>query len=136
MDPSVQAFRGLRIDIATVQDQAAERYLNMCARAAEAIIQVEMAEGGIEIVAPEEGDHAAAEPNAFRIAGCAGEGVLGFGEFVHFLRLFCGLLTGRRGLVRRLGVAALSKSQGAREEPNCGAKSAENSEQTVGHDLT
>src|ERR1700722_5986042 len=52
IDPAVEAVGSLRIDIVGMQEQAAEGCLDMAARAAEAVVQVEMAEGGIEIVAP------------------------------------------------------------------------------------
>ena len=87
----------------------------MAARAAEAVIEVEMAEGGIEVVQPHQADHAAAEPDAFRIAGRSAHSMLGFGKFVDFLR-FLGAVLGcvfgaffwRGGLlVGRLGVAVL-----------------------------
>ena len=41
----------------------------MAAGAAEAIIEIEMAEGGVEIVAPHQHDDAPTEPDAFRISG-------------------------------------------------------------------
>ena len=57
------------------------RELVMAARAAEAVIEVEMAEGGIEVVQPHQADHTAAEPDTFRIAGRAVNGLLGLDEF-------------------------------------------------------
>ena len=68
-----------------------------------------MAEGGIEIVAPEQADDAAAEPDAFRIAGRPGQGVLGFGKFVDLLRLFAGSWPLRGGLVGGFGVVGLGE---------------------------
>src|ERR1700719_183671 len=49
--PPVEAVGGLRIDIVGVQQQAAEGCLDMAARAAEAVVKVEMGERGVEIVA-------------------------------------------------------------------------------------
>ena len=49
-----------------------------------------MAEGGVEIVAPEQVDHAAAEPDAFRIAGRAAQVLGGLGELVDLLLAFLG----------------------------------------------
>ena len=90
MDPAVQAVGGLRIDGVSVQNQAPERRLDVAARAAEPIVEIEMAKGGIEIVAPQQADHAAAKPDAFRVAGWPAQGALGFGEFVDLLRFFAG----------------------------------------------
>src|ERR1700724_1993550 len=45
--PPVEAVGGLRIDIVGMQEQAAEGCLDMAARAAGAVVKVEMAEGGV-----------------------------------------------------------------------------------------
>ena len=83
---------------------------------AEAVIKVEMAKGGIEVVPPQEPDHPPAEPNTFGVTGGSGDLLLRFGEFVDFLRFLGGVLGGR--LFRRLGI--LSKSRG--HEPGLGRK--------------
>ena len=62
--------------------QAAERRLDMAARAAKPVVEVEMAEGGVEIVAPHQNHDAAAEPDAFRISGRAIDGLRRLDEFV------------------------------------------------------
>ena len=64
-------FRRFRIDAVSLPNHAAERRLDMAARAAEAVVEIEMPERRIEVVAPEQVDDAAAEPDAFRIAGRA-----------------------------------------------------------------
>jgi len=84
LHPPVQAVRGLWIDRVGMQHQAAESRLNMAARAAEAVVQVEMPEGGIQIVPPQQADHPVAEPDAFGIAGRTVERVLRLGIFVDF----------------------------------------------------
>src|SRR5215468_10668867 len=76
MDTVVEAPRHFVVDLAPEPGQAAEARLDMAARAAEAVIEVEMAEGGVEVVQPHQADHAAAEPDAFRIAGRAVNGLL------------------------------------------------------------
>jgi hypothetical protein len=58
----------------------------MAARTAEAFVEIEVAERGIEIIAPEQVDDAASEPDALRIVGRSGDGALGLGEFINFLR--------------------------------------------------
>ena len=72
-----------------------------------------MAEGGVHVVPPQQPDHPAAEPNAFRVAGWPVNHAGGFGELVDPA---LGLLGGvgrlrRRRLVAVLGIAALGKSQ-------------------------
>ena len=52
------------------------------AGAAKPVVKVEVAEGGVEVVAPEQADHPAAEPDAFRVAGRPGEQAGGFGDLV------------------------------------------------------
>src|SRR6185437_11138150 len=98
MGPAVEAFRHFGVDM-TLADQAAERRLDMRARAAEAIVKVEMAEGGIEVVAPEQADHPAAEPDAFRIAGGTRQHARGVGDFIDLLLAFFGGVAGRLVLV-------------------------------------
>ena len=78
-----------------MQNQAAERRLDMAARAAETVVKIEMAEGGIEIVAPQQADHPAAEPDAFRIAGRSVKHALRFGVFVDLLGFLGRVLAGR-----------------------------------------
>ena len=78
MNPGVEAARNLVVDLRTEPGQAAERCLDVAAGAAEAVIEVEVAEGGIEVVHPHQADHAAAEPDAFGIAGRAVDDLGGF----------------------------------------------------------
>src|SRR5215471_7846105 len=116
MDPSVKAVGGFGIDRVGVQNQAAERHLDMAARTAEAVIEVEVAKGGIKIVAPEQADDPPAKPHAFRVASGTIECLLGLGKFIDFLGFLGAVFGGvlgtvlgaffrRRGLlVGRLGV--------------------------------
>ena len=82
MDAAVQALGNLGVDLAAEAGQAAERRLDVAAGAAEPVVEIEMAEGGVEVVAPHQAHHAAAEPDAFRVAGRAVDGLGGLGEFV------------------------------------------------------
>jgi hypothetical protein len=59
MNPAIQGFLGLGIDV-SLPDQAAESGLDMSTWTTETVIKVEMAEGGVEIVAPQQADHASA----------------------------------------------------------------------------
>lgn len=58
--------------------------MDVPARTAEAIVKIEMAEGGVEIVAPEQAHDPAAEPDALGIAGRSADRPGGFLEFVDF----------------------------------------------------
>ncbi len=85
----------------------------MGARTAEPVVQIEVAKGSIEIVAPQQTNHATAQPNTFWIAGWTSEGMLRLGEFIDLPGLFCRLLTGRRRFVGRFGVVILGESRPA-----------------------
>ena len=111
MHPSVERVRSLRIDV-SLPDEAAEGGLDMAGRAAEAVVKVEMAEGGIEVVAPEQADHPPAQPEAFRVGGRAAQQLLGFGKFVDLLLRVLGIA--RRRLLGRLLVRALGKCRAMR----------------------
>src|SRR5206468_4155027 len=84
-------------------DDATECRLDVPSRAAEPVIEIEVAESGVEIVAPEQAYDFAAEPEAFGIGGRAAQHLFGLGIFVDLLlgvlavarwRLFPGLLVG------------------------------------------
>ena len=78
---------------------------------AETVVKIEVAESGIEIVAPEQADHAPAEPHAFRIAGRSVNRMLRFGVFVDLLGFFGGILAGWRLLRSGVRVTALRHSR-------------------------
>jgi len=114
MDPPGKAVRHLGIDLVEEPHQATERRLDMAARAAEPVVEVEMAEGGIEVVAPHQDHDPAAEPDAFGVAGRAVDRLLGLNEFVGLALVVLGGIRGRRiggflRLVLRAEIAALGK---------------------------
>jgi len=137
MDPPVQAVGGLRIDRGGMQNQAPERRLNMATRAAKPVIKVKMTERGIKIVAPQEADDPAAEPDAFGIAGRSVQDPLGLGEFIDFLGLFGGVLARRGLLLGGFGVIRLGKGgrrrewQGNGHKAGCNIQSAGNAKHTM-----
>ena len=94
MNTSAQAFRCFGVD-GTKAHEAPERRLNMAAGAAKPVVQIEMPEGGIEIVAPHQDHDTAAEPDAFRIAGRTVDGLRCFDEFVGFALAIPGSVRGR-----------------------------------------
>lgn len=100
----VQAVRSFGIDAAFVQNQAAEGRLDVPAGAAKSIVKIEMAEGRVDIVAPEQADRPATKPDAFGITGGTGDRALDVGVLVDFLRrlLGGGGFAAGRGSVGRL----------------------------------
>ena len=76
----------------------------MAAGAAEPVVEIEVAEGGIEIVEPHQADDAPAEPDAFGIAGRTVDGLGRLGEFVGLALV---VPWRRRPAGRALAVAAL-----------------------------
>src|SRR5260370_10624231 len=93
MHAPVQAIGRFGVDRIGVQNQAAECHLDMAARAAETVVKVEVAKGGIEVVTPQKAHNTPAEPNTFRITRRPVKDALRFGKFVNFLR-FLGAVLG------------------------------------------
>lgn len=56
--------------------QATKRRLDVSRRTAETVIEIEMAERGVDIVAPDQADNAPAKPDAFGIARGAADRML------------------------------------------------------------
>ena len=62
----------------------------MAARAAEPIVEIEVAECGVEVVAPHQAHDASAEPDAFRVSARAVDGLGRLDEFVGFPLIILG----------------------------------------------
>ena len=107
MNAAVERISHLGIDLAAEPGQAAERGLDMAAGAAEPVVEIEMAERGIEIVQPHQAHHAAAEPDAFGITGRAVDGLRGLDEFVGLALIVLGGIGGRSRISRGLAVLVL-----------------------------
>jgi len=103
MHPSVKRFLGLGIDV-SLPDQAAEGGLDVGARAAKTVIQIEVTEGRIEVVAPQQVNHTAAEPDTLRIASRAIQDPRRLGNLID---LFLGFLNGVSSRFLRLGRFAI-----------------------------
>lgn len=71
MNARDNVFLRLRIDRRTLLDNAPKGRLDMPARAAKAIVQIHVPESGVEVVLEKPVHDAAADPNAFRVAGRA-----------------------------------------------------------------
>ena len=117
MNPCIQARRRFRIDIGPLAYHTAERCLDVGAWAAEPVVKIEMAKGGVHVVPPHQTHHPAAEPDAFRVAGRAGDQTGRLGEFVDLsLGLFGRIRRlGRRRFVAAFGIAALGEALVANE---------------------
>ena len=114
----------------------------MAAGAAEPVVEVEVAERGIEVVPPHQADHAAAEPDAFGIAGRAVDGLRGLDEFVGLALVVLGGvggIGGRRlaGLVRG-GRAALGENAARSDQEGkaCNGEMAQNRTFEIKHPST
>ena len=114
MDAAVQRVRGFQVGDAKARDTA-ECRLDVAARAAETVVQIEVTKSGIEIVPEHQADRPLAKPNAL---GIAGRPVDGLGRLGEFIDLVLGVLrcvrTGWRSrfvLIGRPEIAALSGGQ-------------------------
>lgn len=122
MDTAVETVRNFRIDQRAEFDQAAERCLHMTAGAAESVVEIEVTERGVEIVAPHQHHDAAAKPDTLRIAGRTIDGLSCLDEFVGFLLAFSGNVGRRHGricrrfLILRANRAALGDSAACAEQ--------------------
>jgi hypothetical protein len=141
MDAVVQALLHLVVDLGAKSGQAAESGLDMTARAAETVVEIQMAKGGIEVVAPHQAYDAPAEPDAFRVAGWAIDGLGGFSEFVGLALVFlggvsgtccrfAGLIRGRRPALRQRCANADHQGQSGKNEV------AQHRKPTLKHSLT
>jgi hypothetical protein len=130
MNTSAQAFRCFGVDGAKAH-KAPERRLNVAAGATKPVVQIEMAERGVEIVAPHQDNHAAAEPDAFRISSRAIDGLRRLDKFVGLALTVFGHISRSsracRGRLARLVLAAkvAALGEGASEtdqqrESGCG----------------
>jgi len=109
MDPAVEGFGDLRINGRAEAHHTAERSLDMAAGAAEPLIEIKMAERGVEVVTPHQANHAAPQPDAFRISSGAIDGLCRLYELARLALAFLGCigwsLFGR--IVLRSEIAAL-----------------------------
>ena len=86
----------------------------MAAGAAEPVVEIEVPERGVEVVAPHQADHAAAEPDAFGVSARAVDGLGRLDEFVGLALVVLGGVGGIGGrrlawLILGVGAAALGK---------------------------
>ena len=136
MDPGAQTFRRLWIDI-PLSYNAPERSLNVLSGAAEPIVEIQMAEGCVEVVAPKQSNHPTAEPDTFRVAGRAADLGRSLGKFIKSaLRILGGIggLTSLRRLVSGLAVAGLSKRRERSQRQNRRSECNGQDNRREGHD--
>ena len=107
MDAIVQALLHLVVDLRAKAGETPESRLDVTARAAETIVQIEVTKGGIEVIPPHQANHAPSEPNTFRVTSRTINGLGGLGEFIGLALVvlggvgctcgrFAGLVRGRR----------------------------------------
>lgn len=101
MDAAVEAVCNFRIDQRSEFDKTAERRLHMTAGAAELVVEIEVTERGVEIVAPHQHHDAAAKPDAFGIASRTIDRLGRLDKFVGFLLAFTGNVGRRHGRICR-----------------------------------
>jgi hypothetical protein len=82
MNPVVQAPLDLVVNLDAKSGQAPEGRLDMAARTAKPVVQVEVAKGGVEVVTPHQADDAAAQPDTFGVPGRTIDGLGCFSEFI------------------------------------------------------
>jgi hypothetical protein len=141
MDAIIQAFWNLVVDLGAKPGQAAEGRLDVTARAAKTVVQVEVAEGGIEVIAPHQANHAPSEPDAFRVTGRTVDGLGGFGEFVGFALIVPRGIRRARGRLAglvRVGWPALGQraAQAEHQGQSGSNEIAQNRKPTLKHPLT
>lgn len=105
-----QTVRHLVVDLRAEPGQATEGSLDVPARAAKAIIKVDMAKGGVEIVDPDQLHHASPEPDAFGISGWAVDGLRRLDELVGLALIFLGRIGRTIGGRLALVLTALGKN--------------------------
>src|SRR5262245_57919084 len=112
MHAPVKCIRLLGI-YGTATDDAAESRLNMPGRTAEAIVQVEVAEGRIEIVLPHQADDPPAQPDAFGVGCGSAQQLGGFRQLVELaLAVLLGVCVAACRPRGGFGVTALSQNRG------------------------
>jgi hypothetical protein len=95
VNAAVEGFGHLGVDLAAEAGQAAECRLDMPTGTAKPVVEIEVTKGGIEVVEPHQPYHAATEPDAFRVAGRAVDGLRCFNELVGLALIVPGRI--RRG---------------------------------------
>jgi hypothetical protein len=96
MDPAIQALGHFDIEW-PVPDDTAEGRLNVIGGTSEPVIEVEMAERRVEVIAPEQADDTPSKPYTLGVAGGPAQGPGRFRQLINFLRVlafpfFAGLL--------------------------------------------
>ena len=95
MDAAIEGFGDFGINRGAEAHQTAERALNVTAGASEPLIEIEVAERRVEVIAPHQPDHPPAEPDAFRVSGRPVDRLRGFHEFVGLALAVLGGVCGR-----------------------------------------
>jgi len=131
VNPAAKRLRHLGIDLGAKPGQAAKGRLDVTARAAKAVVEIEMPERGVDIIQPHQPHHAPAKPDAFRVSGRAVDRLCGFGEFVGLTLTVLGgvgwlsrIGGGFTGLILGTAVATLGE-RASEADQQCKARSDE-----------
>ena len=111
MYPAIEGLSDLGINGGAEPHDAAESGLDMTAGAAEALVQVQVTERRIEVVAPHQPDHPPSKPDAFRVSRGAIDRLGRLDELVSLALAFLCYVRGSRlfgGCVLGSKVTALS----------------------------
>jgi hypothetical protein len=115
VNAAVEGLRHLGVDLGAKTGQAAKGCLNVTTWASKTIVNIQMPERGVDIVAPHQSDHAATKPDAFRVTGRTVDRLGRFHEFVgsalivlgRFRALSRSASSRFTGLILGAGIAAL-----------------------------
>ena len=119
MNAAVERLGYFGINLAAKAGQAAEGCLDMAARAAKTVVEIEVTKGGVEIVKPHQAHHATTEPDAFGVSRRSVDGLRGLDEFIGLALIFLGgvgalrWVSGPRLAVLVLGVNVTALGKGA-----------------------
>lgn len=111
MYPAIEGLSDLGINRCAEPHDTAESGLDVTAGAAEALVQVQVTERRIEVVAPHQPDHPPSKPDTFGVSGGAVNRLGRFHELVSLALAFLGCVRGSRlfgGCVLGPEVTALS----------------------------
>ena len=115
-----QALLHLIVDIREEPRQATKRCLDVSARTAEPVVQIQMPKGGVEVISVYQLDHPPPKPDALRVPGRTINGLRGLNKFLNFPLIVFGdviLVWGARlaRLLLRTALTALGEGWSGRQ---------------------
>jgi hypothetical protein len=130
----VQRIWSFTVDV-PLPDNAAEGHLNVAGWTAEPLVKVEMTEGGIEILAPQQADHTGSNPKTFGVCGRTAKDLLGLDVCVNLAAVGASITYG--GAVESFWTDILGNGTLVGPAQNCHAQEGDgNTQATEVHVLT